>query len=63
MRVELERWAEALAVERHHGADADDFIAERLRTLALTGDEVGVPRWLGIATRLDQLLNAGTMDH
>lgn len=63
MRVELERWAEALAVERQHGADAGQFIAARVRTLALAGDEAGVTRWLDIATRLDQLLDEGAMEH
>ena len=60
MRVELKRWAEALAVERQHGPDAEQFIA---RTLALAGDEAGVTRWLDIATRLDQLLDEGAMEH
>ncbi|EXS68245.1 MULTISPECIES: DUF6961 family protein [unclassified Sphingobium] len=56
-------WAEALAVERQHGANTSDFIAERVRTLALAGDQAGVARWLDVATRLDQLLDAGTMAH
>lgn len=63
MRADLERWAEALAVEREHGANAGDFIAERVRTLALAGDQAGVVRWLDIATRLDQLLDEGAMEH
>jgi hypothetical protein len=63
VRVELERWAEALAVERQHGPDAEQFIPERVRTLALAGDEAGVMRWLDIATRLDQLLDGGAMEH
>ncbi|NML12714.1 hypothetical protein HHL08_21700 [Sphingobium sp. AR-3-1] len=56
-------WAEALAVERQHGANAADFITERVRTLALAADRAGVARWLDIATRLDLLLDAGTMEH
>jgi hypothetical protein len=58
-------WAETLAVERQHGANTSGFIAERVRTLALAlaGDQAGVSRWLDIATRLDQLLDAGTMAH
>lgn len=63
MRADLERWAEALAVEREHGANAGDFFAERVRTLALAGDQAGVVRWLDIATRLDQLLDASAMAH
>lgn len=63
MRADLERWAEALAVEQEHGANAGDYIAERVGTLALAGDQAGVARWLAIATRLDQLLDAGAMAH
>jgi hypothetical protein len=63
VRAELERWAEALAVERQHGPDAGQFIAERVRTLAQAGEEAGVTRWLDIATRLDQLLEGGAMEH
>lgn len=63
MRADLERWAEALAVEREHGANAGDFISERVRMLALAGDQTGVVRWLDIATRLDQLLDASAMAH
>ncbi|WP_069064634.1 DUF6961 family protein [Sphingobium sp. RAC03] len=63
MRAELERWAEALAVERQHGVAGGRFIAERIRHLALAGDEGGVARWLAIATRLDQLLDEGAVAH
>ena len=63
MRADLERWAEALAVEWEHGANAGDFVAERVRTLALAGDQAGFARWLDIATRIDQLLDAGAMEH
>lgn len=63
MRAELERWAEALAVERQQGTNAGVYIADRVRALALAGDEAGVARWLDIATRLDQLLDAGTIEH
>jgi hypothetical protein len=52
---EAERWAEALAVERQHGAQAPAFIAERIGALALAGDAEGVARWRDIAARLDQL--------
>ncbi|WP_422125392.1 DUF6961 family protein [Sphingobium arseniciresistens] len=63
MRADLERWAEALAVERQQGAEAPRFIADKVRTLALAGDHAGVARWLDIATRLDQLQNRGTIGH
>jgi len=50
-----ERWAEALAVERQHGEDAPQFVAERIGVLALEGDMDGVLRWREIATRLDEI--------
>lgn len=53
--AEQERWAEALAVERAHGEHARQHIAERVRTLALAGDDQGVRRWREIEARLDRL--------
>lgn len=55
MNADQERWAEALAVERRHGDLAHRHVAERVRELALAGDEQGVKRWREIAARLDQL--------
>ena len=55
MTAEQERWAEALAVERLHGDRAQMHVAERVRELALAGDERGVARWREIAERLDRL--------
>jgi protein-disulfide isomerase-like protein with CxxC motif len=52
---EQERWAEALAIERLHGEGAPRWIAERIGTLALAGDDAGVERFREIAARLDQL--------
>lgn len=52
---EQERWAEALAVERAHGAGTPAFIAERVRALALQGDGDGIQRWREIAARYDEL--------
>lgn len=60
MTADQERWAEALAVERQHGARGPAFIAERIGALALAGDEQGVERWKAIATKYDQLLATGT---
>ena len=54
-----ERWAEALAVERMHGDQAGDFIAERIATLGSVGDVAGVARWTDIADRLMELQRAG----
>lgn len=60
MSPDQERWAEALAVDRQHGAMAPAIIEERIRTLALAGDEAGVTRWREIAERYEQL-QSGTM--
>lgn len=55
MSSDEERWAEALAIDRQHGAMASAIIEERIRTLALAGDEAGVSRWREIASRYDRL--------
>lgn len=52
------RMAEALAVQKLHGDDAARWTAERIDTLALTGDAAGVERFTVIAGRLDDLLAA-----
>lgn len=53
------RWAEALQIEKMHGADAPRWIAGRIAALAVAGDAAGVERFLAIAERMDQLI-AGT---
>lgn len=60
LTVARERWAEALAVQREHGARAPEFIAQRVAELAIAGDFGGVARWREIAERLDALRN-GTL--
>ncbi|HEX8556002.1 MAG TPA: hypothetical protein VF695_14945 [Sphingomonas sp.] len=55
MTPEQERYAEALAIERIHGADAARWVAERIGTLALAGEVEGVARFVEIARRLDRL--------
>ena len=55
MNEDRARWSEALQVERTHGDSAPAFIVERIRALALAGDEAGIERWRQIAARLDQL--------
>jgi hypothetical protein len=57
------RWAEALALEKLHGSDAPRWIAERIGTLALAGDESGVERLQEIAQRLDQMLTGRGSGH
>ncbi|WP_447759829.1 DUF6961 family protein [Sphingopyxis panaciterrae] len=48
-------WACAVAVEKQHGDGALLFVAKRIGTLALAGDEEGVAMWKAIAARLDAL--------
>jgi hypothetical protein len=55
MTPDEERWAEALAIEKLHGANAPLWIAERIGALALQGDAAGVQRMKEIAVRLDAL--------
>jgi len=55
MKPAEERLAEAMAVERIHGDKAVEFIASRVRDLAVAGDEAGVQRWREIAAAYDFL--------
>lgn len=50
------RWAEALLIERIHGADAPRWIAERIGSLVLADDADGVERFREIARRYEQML-------
>jgi hypothetical protein len=61
MTPDEERWAEALIIERMHGEDADDYIAERIAFLSGTGDEAGAQRFQEIAAKLAQL-RAGSVN-
>lgn len=61
MTRNMERWAAALAVDRQFGAGAAEFIAARVKTLSIKGDEAGVMRWLAIAACLDALAPGGTI--
>jgi len=60
MTPEHERWAEAVAIQQRYGDQANAHIAEQVATLAIAGDQAGVPRWREVAARLDQL-QTGTM--
>jgi len=40
---------------RQHGDAGGGVIAERVRSLAMDGDEAGVRRWMAIAACYDQL--------
>jgi hypothetical protein len=55
MTPEQACWAEALAIDKRYGDMAPAVIEERIRTLALAGDDAGVARWCGIAERYNQL--------
>jgi len=63
VKLEHERWAEALLLERQHGDRAPDIIATRVKELALAGDEAGVQRWIDIADRYDQLQRSAVTSH
>lgn len=58
MTPEQERWAEALAVLRMHGTEAEAFVAKRIETLAGARDTAGVARWQAIAARMRQVREA-----
>ncbi len=48
-------WACALAIEKQYGSQAPLHVAERIGTLAQTGDIDGVKMWRAIAVRLAAL--------
>lgn len=50
-----EVWAEALWLEKHKGAEATIFIAERVAALIEQGDQAGVARWRRIGDAYDRL--------
>lgn len=52
------RLAEALAIQRLHGAQAGRWTAERIGALAIARDPAGVERFAAIAGKLDELLSA-----
>lgn len=50
------RWAEAWTTYRTHGDQSELWLAERVGSLALAGDEAGVGRFRQIAVKLDEIL-------
>ncbi|GGE75267.1 DUF6961 family protein [Sphingomonas prati] len=58
--AERELWACAQYVLTQYGDRATTHIAERVTTLALSGDMAGVETWKRIADRVDQLSDCGT---
>ncbi len=59
MNLERERWAEAAAIMRQHGAGAPRWVAERIGALVLAGDAAGVERFRAIAARMELMLAPG----
>lgn len=55
MISEHELWACAHQLLKQHGARAPAFVAERIGSLSLLGDEAGVATWRAIALRMDSL--------
>ncbi|HKX77938.1 MAG TPA: hypothetical protein VJM34_05405 [Novosphingobium sp.] len=49
--AEHELWA----VKKHHGANAEQYIAEQVKRLADQDDRAGVAMWLRVADRYDAL--------
>lgn len=54
-----ERWAEALAVQKHYGEQAAKHVASRIDALADAEDLEGVRRWNEIGARLARLRRTG----
>lgn len=52
------RLAEALAVRKRYGREAEVHIAQRIGELALAGDLAGVERWRQIAGALSTIDNS-----
>lgn len=55
MTPERELWACALLIEKQYGEGAAAHIAERIQSLAASGDVAGAARWSAIADRHNQL--------
>lgn len=45
----------ALWVEKHHGADGEQFIEQRIQTLDQAGEDGGASVWRQVADRYAQL--------
>lgn len=52
---ERELWACANTVIEQYGERADQFVSERITSLATEGDQRGVTTWKAIATRMSIL--------
>lgn len=63
MITERELWACANEVLKQHGDKAPAFVASRIGTLALAGDNEGVQTWKRIGSKMDQLLSNAASTH
>ena len=52
---EQELWAMALWVDREHGEEGDQFIAERVLYFDSEGDDGGKQLWMDVARRFVEL--------
>lgn len=52
---EQEIWAMALWVDREHGEDAEEFIAQRVLHFDADGDHGGKQLWMDVARRYVEL--------
>ncbi|WP_431470137.1 DUF6961 family protein [Sphingosinithalassobacter sp. LHW66-3] len=55
MSRDQELWGMALWVEKTHGSDGAQFIAETIARLRRRGEEDGVALWQDVARRFEQL--------
>ncbi|WP_412071338.1 DUF6961 family protein [Qipengyuania sp. SS22] len=64
MRItrEQEIWAMALWVDREHGEDAEEFIAEKVLQFEHRGETGGKDLWMQVARRYVELRDALTAE-
>lgn len=55
MTRDQELWGVALWLQKTHGEDGREHIAEQVERLAKAEDEAGIQMWLAVAERYDRL--------
>lgn len=60
MTRDEELWGVELALMNRYGDQTEAEIGDRLRRMALAGDQEAVTTWTVIAARVDQLRDQGT---
>ena len=58
-----ELWGMALWVEKAHGSDGAQFIAEKIARLRGRGEEGGVALWQDVARRFEQLIEPSRLEN